>query len=433
MSEAVQSPGVTSFEQHPLRARILGELHARPTRPLNTPVRILHLGFSADPGQAEADRQSVAKACVERGLPGPNPQTRQFRIEFPGAGLIWERHSEFVTHSWEFAGDDMPAPFSPSPAALMQKIQMLPQPGPLLVAADLHMISGDADPDAVAAVFAPQQAVIAEANAGRALIATDFAPDTFGFVRLFIANRSAPPLSAGRLAQRVLEIETYRTLALLGLPEAQSLAPSIRRIETEMPRLLDAMTQATGVEQNRHLLDALTGLAAELEVGAAASLFRFGATRAYNDLVQSRLEALQETKLADYSDWSGFLTRRLQPAIRTCLNTEERQADLSRKLARAAELLRTRVNTEVESQNAELLKQMSDRAQVQLRLQQTVEGLSVAAITYYISNIFHHLFEGVKEAGLHVEPTIATAVMIPFIAAFVWWTVRRIRKRHSGE
>jgi len=315
----------------------------------------------------------------------------------------------------------------------MQKIQMLPQPGPLLVAADLHMISGDADPDAVAAVFAPQQAVIAEANAGRALIATDFAPDTFGFVRLFIANRSAPPLSAGRLAQRVLEIETYRTLGLLGLPEAQSLAPSIRRIEAELPRLLDAMTQATGVEQNRHLLDALTGLAAELEVGAAASLYRFGATRAYNDLVLSRLEALQETKLADYSDWSGFLSRRLQPAIRTCLNTEERQANLSRKLARAAELLRTRVNTEVESQNAELLKQMSDRAQAQLRLQQTVEGLSVAAITYYISNIFNHIFEGAKEGGLHVEPTVATALLIPFIAAFVWWTVRRIRKRHGGE
>lgn len=433
MSEAIKSLGASSFEQHPLRARILGELHARPTRPLNSPIRILHLGFSVDSGQAEVDRQFLTKACVERGLPGPDPQTRQFRIQFPGAVLIWERHSEFVTHSWEFAGDETSAPFSPSPAALMQKIQMLPQPGPLLVAADLNMISGDADPDAVAALFAPQQAVIAEANAGRALIATDFAPDTFGFVRLFIANRSAPPLSAGRIAQRVLEIETYRNLALLGLPEAQSLAPSIRRIEQELPRLLDEMTQATGVEQNRHLLDALTGLAAELEVGAAASLYRFGATRAYNDLVLSRLEALQETKLADYSDWSGFLARRLQPAIRTCLNAEERQANLSRKLARAAELLRTRVNTEVESQNAQLLRQMSDRAHAQLRLQQTVEGLSVAAITYYISSILHHLFEGAHEAGLHVDATVATAVCIPFIAVSVWAMVRRIRKKHGGE
>ena len=96
-------------------------------------------------------------------------------------------------------------------------------------------------------------------------------------MRILIANRAMPPMSAGRLAQRLLEIETYRTLALMGLPEAQSLAPSIRRIEHELPRLLDAMTQATGVEQNRALLDALTGLASELEVGAAASLYRFRA------------------------------------------------------------------------------------------------------------------------------------------------------------
>ena len=213
-----------------------------------------------------------------------------------------------------------------------------------------------------------------------------------------------PPMSAGRLVQRVLEIETYRTLALMGLPEAQSLAPSIRRIEQELPRLLDAMTQATGVEQNRALLDELTGLAPELEVGAAASLYRFGATRAYDDLVQERLEAIDETRCADYPSWAGFLTRRLQPAMRTCLNTEARQADLSRKLTRAAQLLRTRVDTEVEAQNGDLLRQMGERVQLQLRLQQTVEGLSVAAITYYISSVFHHVLEGAHQRACRSIP-----------------------------
>jgi uncharacterized membrane-anchored protein len=425
--------GASAFEQHPLRARILGELHARPTRPLEAPARILHFAFLADAAGAEADRLAVTQACIERGLPGPDSQTRQFRVELQGAALVWERHGEFITHSWEFSGLDGDEPFAPSPATLMQKIRMLPQPGPLLVAVDLHMLAGDRDPASLGAVFGPLQMAVCDANAGRALIATDFAPDTFGFVRIFIANRSMPAMAAGRLAQRALEVETYRTLALLGLPEAQSLAPSIQRIEQELPRLLDAMTQATGVEQNRHLLDALTGLASELEVGAAASLYRFGATRAYDDLVRARLDAINETPLPDYPSWSGFLTRRLQPAMRTCRNTEARQADLSRKLARAAQLLRTRVDTEVEAQNGDLLRQMGERVQLQLRLQQTVEGLSIAAITYYIASVIHHVLEGAKEAGLHVEPSTDTAILIPFIVAFVAWTVWRIRRKHSGE
>jgi uncharacterized membrane-anchored protein len=433
MAEAAKFSGASSFDQHPLRARILGELHARPMRPLESPVRILHFAFLTDGGQAEADRLFLAKACVERGLPEPDAQTRQHRLELPGAALVWERHGEFITHSWEFRGDASGAPFTPSPDELMRKLRLLPQPGLLLVAADLHMVVGEMAAGAAAAQFGPLQVAVSEVNDRRGLVATDFAPDTFGFVRILVVNRAMPPLAAGGVAQRALEIETYRTLTLLGLPEAQSLLPSIRRIEQELPRLLDEMTQAIGVDRNRHLLDALTGLAAELEVGAAASLYRFGATRAYGDLVQSRLEAIQETKLADYPSLSAFLTRRLDPAIRTCLNTEARQADLSRKLSRAAQLLRTRVSTEVESQNAELLKQMGDRVQLQLRLQQTVEGLSVAAITYYIASIFHHVFEGAHQAGIHVDPTIATAILIPFIAGFVWWTVRSIRRKHGGE
>jgi uncharacterized membrane-anchored protein len=425
--------GASAFEQHALRAQILGELHARPTRPLESPARVLHFGFLLDSAQAEADRLAVVEAALSRGLPGPDPQARQYRVEMAGVSLTWERHGEFVTHTWEFSNADGQTLFDPTPAALMQKVKLLPQPGPLLVAADLHLISGEADPSKISEIFDPLQPAVSEANHGRALIASDFAPDTFGFVRIALINRSMPAIAAGRLAQRLLEIETYRTLALLGLPEAQRLGPPTREIERELPRLLAAMNRADGVEQNRQLLDDLTALATQLEAEAAISQYRFGATHAYNDLVLERLEAIDETALPDYPSFNGFLTRRLQPAIRTCFNMESRQAELSRKLSRAADLLRTRVDTEVEQQNGDLLRKMGERVQLQLRLQQTVEGLSVAAITYYIASVFMKMLEGAHEAGAHVDPTIWTGAAIPFIAAFVWWTVRRIRKRHEAE
>jgi len=228
-----------------------------------------------------------------------------------------------------------------------------------------------------------------------------------------------------------LEVETYRTLALLGLPEAHRLGPALRRIEAELPRLMDKMQTSDGLETNRALLDRLTALAAELETGAAESLFRFGATRAYDELVRLRLEAIGERPIPGLSSWSAFLARRLAPAIRTCISTEERQANLSSKLARAADLLRTRVEIEVQNQNRDLLHTMNERGRVQLRLQQTVEGLSVAAISYYVASLAHLVLEGAHGAGVHVDPALGTAVVVPFALVGVAWVVRCIRRSHG--
>jgi uncharacterized membrane-anchored protein len=250
-------------------------------------------------------------------------------------------------------------------------------------------------------------------------------------VRVLIINRGLKPDQAGALVQTVLEVETYRTFALLGLPEAQALAPAIRRIEVELPELLQQMQESDDFEANHRLLDRITALAAELEAGAAASLFRFGATRAYDELVRLRLNAIGERPVPGMPSWSGFLSRRLNPAMRTCASTEERQANLSRKLARAAQLLRARVDVALEQQNRGLLEAMNERARTQLRLQQTVEGLSVAAITYYVASLAHLLFEGVHASGLHVDPDLATAFTIPLALIGVAWLVRRIRRSHS--
>jgi len=140
-------------------------------------------------------------------------------------------------------------------------------------------------------------------------------------VRVLVVDRGLTPAQAGALAQRVLEVETDRTLALLGVPEAQRLGPVLRRIETELPLLMGGMQANHGLETNQGLLDRLTALAAELETGAAESLFRFGATRAYHELVQLRLEAVGERPTSGFASWSACLARRLAPAIRTCAST----------------------------------------------------------------------------------------------------------------
>ena len=233
--------------------------------------------------------------------------------------------------------------------------------------------------------------------------------------------------------QRIVELETYRTLALLGLPEAQRLTPSINRIETRLAEVTDEMRRADRLIDNHRLLDELTALAAELEAGAAASLFRFGASRAYNEIVQLRLSTVGERKVEGLPTWSSFLARRMSPAMRTCATTEERQADLSEKLARAANLLRTRVDVEMERQNRDLLKSMNERTRLQLRLQTTVEGLSVAAVSYYVVGLFGYLAKGLHDEGVPIDISLATALFVPVAVLAIWWVVRRIRRKHISD
>jgi uncharacterized membrane-anchored protein len=305
----------------------------------------------------------------------------------------------------------------------------LPQPGPLLVALDLHLVAArpDITPDQP---FDRGSVAVGENAEGDALYATDFQVDPGGFVRILVLNRGMSPERAGALVQRIIELETYRTFALLGLPEAQRLAPSIKHIEERLAEVTEEMRRTDRLVDNHRLLDDLTALAAELEAGAAASHFRFGASRAYNEIVQLRLQAVGDRKIEQFPTWSSFLARRMQPAMRTCTTTAERQTTLSEKLARAANLLRTKVDVELERQNRDLLKSMNERTRLQLRLQTTVEGLSVAAVSYYVVGLFGYVAKGLHDRGAPIDTTLATALFVPVAVLGIWWLVRRIRRRH---
>lgn len=419
---------------HRLRAAILNELHARPFTALPVPRRILHFGFHTNETAAQIDRQNLLAFCIARGLSGPLPSEKHYRVSLGATAMRWEQHSEFTTYTWEMPSALTDPPFTPSVAVLEPETRAIPQPGPLLVAVDLHILQKNPDHIPVEQIFDRASLASAENTDGTASYASDFRLDPSGFVRILITDNGLSSERAGAIVQRVLEIETYRTLALLGLPEAQRLSPSISGIEQKLADVTQKMREANDLGSNRQLLDELAALAADLEAGAAASVFRFGATRAYDEIIHQRLETIGERKMGGLPTWSSFLARRMAPAIRTCTTTEARQSELSLKLSRAADLLRTRVNVELEKQNQELLKSMNERTRMQLRLQTTVEGLSVAAITYYVVSLFGYVAKAAHETGyIHIEPAYMIAAFIPVAALAIWATVRRIRKHHISS
>ena len=421
--------GNFSFAPHPRRGEVLAEVHARPFRPVATPCRILHFAFMTDFAQAAADRINLGVFCNARGASGPIEGVKHHVVALSDAVLRWEQHSEFTTYTFEIGGKDTYA-FERRAAGLAQVMRDLPQPGPHLASVDLHLMSAMPE-KGLADVFDTASLAAAKLD-GLAVAATDYKVTTDGFVRYLVVNTGMKEHIAGALTQRLLEIETYRTLALLGLPTAQEIAPALRAAEEQLTSIAATMAQSEGLEENHRLLDALMRLAAQLEAETTRSAYRFGASRAYEGIVEQRLQTLREETFENFPTFSAFLLRRMAPAMRTCRMMEERQSKLADKLARTANLLRTRVYVDLEEQNREVLKSMNDRTRLQLRMQQTVEGLSVAAVSYYVLGLLGYLFKGLKDARLTtIDPNALTALAVLPVILIVGYAVRKIRRAHS--
>jgi uncharacterized membrane-anchored protein len=269
----------------------------------------------------------------------------------------------------------------------------------------------------------------AHCSGGAATAFMDFAMDAQGYGRVFVRDHSLRPRQAGRLVQRLMEIETYRMMALLAFPLARSRGGELTRMGNRLTDITHRMTEIRALEDERQLLVDITALSADVERVAAETSYRFSAASAYYALVERRIEELREQRLEGFQTFEEFMERRLTPAMRTCDAVRDRLETLSRRVTRAGQLLRTRVDIQVEGQNRDLLASMDRRAKLQLRLQETVEGLSLAAITYYAVGLVNYLTEGAVEAGLGVPVDVITAVAVPVIAISAYVGVRRVRKR----
>jgi uncharacterized membrane-anchored protein len=414
---------------HPLRDAALDEIHARPFHRLAAPRRLMHFAFQVSREEAARDREAMRAICERHMFLPPQPGAQYHRLMRPNFNLRWEQHTEFTSQTWDF-------PLTHKAALKPEGHTPLPmedfwQPGPLLVALDIIALRLNHS-RGIESTFDELSLAHSRTDDGLAEVFTDFKRDSKGFTRIVVVDHGLGEVAAGSLVQRLIEIETYRTLALLGLPEARRIGPKVRDIEMTLAKLIDESRSAAGIADNRRILDELTRLTADLEAISAEVSYRFAASRAYDDIVFQRLDFLDDKAIGTHTTWQDFLARRMAPARRTLNAMQDRLADLSRKLTRATQLLRTRVDVELEQQNQELLKSMNERTRLQLRLQQTVEGLSVAAVSYYLVGLIYYALQGLSKAGLTGDPQVGAAVSVPLSILAVWWMVRRI-KRGMGD
>ena len=418
---------------HPLRYATVNELHARPFPSLEVPSTAVYVAIK-EPVQAQNRDRSKDLAHLlalldRHGSAHPQPGATHFQGPIGRAEVKWESHTEFVTYT-AFSRGVSKRPFDPAEAELLPEDWLAAAPGKRLTSV---LIRIEPMPETEAALFerlddwfVPESLATSRVVDGAAVIAGDFRIDPAGHMRFAVfVQPGTGPRRVGRIVQRLCEIETYRATSMLGLMRSRDLSGRLNALDPRLSALVSGLDNAEPAPEAA--LHNLLTISAELESLAVQFSFRFGATAAYEAIVNQRIEVLRETRIEGRQTFAEFMMRRYDPAMRTVKSSESRLAAMAERAERAAELLRTRVDVERSAQNQKLLESMDQRADLQLRLQRTVEGLSTVAISYYAVNLAAYFLEPAAHA-LHISHGALLAGLVPVVVLGVWLMVRRIRK-----
>ena len=447
---------------HPDRALLAAEVHARPPEPLAAPSRASYVAVRIEGEARTAELAHISALCAQQGVAPPTAGATQWAATLGRLRFKWERHGEFSSYTF-FTPGLGPTPFAEPVATLLPAGWLAAVPGLTVFAAhaklarlaslvgpetgrDAHTgAHTGANPSAPGADPGLPSAALLAAHFGANVVVgsgigdsagqayTDFMIHGDGFARFLLLDREMTERQAGRMLQRLFEIEAYRMMALLALPMARGLWQRLLATEATLASLTERIAHNPAGGDDDALLQQLMALAAEVESALAASQARFGASRAYHALVITRIDELREQRLKGLQTIAEFMARRLSPAMATCATVSQRLHDLSERVAQASSLLSTRVDIARQQQNQALLAATARRVKLQLRLQQTVEGLSVAAIVYYLAGLVGYGAKALKAAGLALSPDLVTGAAVPLLAVVAWWVLRRVHRRIAQD
>lgn len=420
------------IEDHPLRYKLANELHARPFPSMRAPCEAAYVAFKQPEMAANRDREAdiahLYKLLDRHGAPHPQPGATHYYGQIGRHWLKWEQHTEFVTYTI-FSEGMQDHPFDPRAFDPFPQDWLGEAPGQRITSILLR-VQERPDEDTIRTHlndwFVPESLAVSEVLDSAAIMAGDFRIDPNGHMRFAVfASSTISERRVGRIVQRLCEIETYKSMSMLGFARVRTMGAQLSELDTRLTELVGAMSAPASKAEET--LEALLAISAEFETLSARSSFRFAATFAYEALVNQRIESVRENRYDGRQSFAEFMMRRYQPAMRTVKAARERLEAMSSRGVRAADLLRTRVDVERSAQNQALLESMDKRSDLQLRLQRTVEGLSVVAISYYAVSLVAYLLYPLSEAMGMSKGMLTALATLPVVAA-VWWMVRRLRQ-----
>lgn len=407
-----------SWNFHPAHSQIVSETHARPSQPVNGPAEIMHIALKASDELADSFFTVLDPDKVETGPRHRTGSIKNIRVKL-------EKHTEFLSCTFfqELAGRK-------NPPDLMEfvKSEFPLEKTEIYVLLRLSLVKSVGD---MLKILPINQRLYGGKMRDGIDVRSTFIPDSEGAIRFGIFGKGLTADELGRRIQRLMEMETYRTMSLLGLPVARRVGKQLAECEKKLEELTLSLGQKmeTKQEDDEKLFHELSDLSETSNIMLTETRYRFAASRAYFTLFQQRIDSLEEVKVGDVQTMSGFLRSRLEPAMATIESTAKRQETLTNDLSRAIVLLRTRIELNLNKGNQELLQSMDKRHDQQLKISQTVEGLSIVAITYYAVGLASYLLKALaNQPWVPFSETILTAASVPLILLVVWFMLKRVRK-----
>lgn len=415
--------------EHPLRRQVVGEMHLRRWPHFRAPCLIVQAVRVVDEADRAREAEYLARLHDATDLEKTSDNHRSGRLSH-SISFTWERHSEGSSLALFIDSPDASAFIDPrAQQEIAEALDWAENiPGQVVRATRIWVSMTEADARALLPQvgFLESDLVTCHVGGG-ARMWSDFRIQADGYGRLLMAVNGVAPGDISRTVQRIQELGNYRNMALLGLPVAQSYWQRLNEVEQQLCALGEQVVDA-GVSDDA-LMAQTSALSLVLMSIATACNYRMSATSAYARLVEERLLDLDVQPIRGFQSLVDFTQRRFSPAVRTCSAFTERGQLLSRRAYQITSLLRTRIETRIEEQNARLLVSMERSSVRQLRLQQLVEGVSVVALSYYSLGIVSYLFKGGAEIYPAFPNAVATAVVTPFVIGAVWAMMHHLKMR----
>ncbi len=403
----------------PLRRELVQEMHLRPSPAVDAPARIVQILSLVGSGAGDEALRHVQRLGIDT---GPRDERRNGAVDRDGVRFLWERHSEAATLTAII--DE-----AVSPEGIQRGMDdLLKMPGRILRAIKIDVAGNRKQADILCRSRGLGSPETVSGRIGVVQFWSNFTLDeTDGFGRLVVLSQGEDRHDLGRIIQQLQELGNYRNLALLGLPLVRRLGNELAELEKGIGETISNLSRS---EDDREVLARLVDAAVEAARLRSETAFRLGATQAYGEIVSDRLRALDPEPVDGFQSLGEFNNRRLLPALRTCANFSQRLDLLADRIAFAANLLRTRIETELHWQNGELLRSLGETGRAQLHLQHLVEGLSVFAVGYYTLGLIAYGVDAFPR-GWGIDGHLLTGYLVlPVLIAIAFYL--RSQRRRSG-
>ena len=428
------------------------ELHARPYIKLSSNLRVFHFAYLIKENDDKKSWAYLDKFLSKINFQNlPKESSKYWVAEGKDLIIRYECHTEFISltliypNKIENKNKNKPKLFDENFLSFLPIDFLKNFPGEHLLSSWIEMVPSKHifKPIDIEEYFYHDNFAGSNVAEDGANVFMSFKSDRTNFLgsglrRVFIQNKNLRTRRTGRLLQRIVELETYQVLSLLGLPQVRQESLNLSNLEKQITEITKSVSRTTKKNLDKKSitypdyqqdLNELSYVVAKIEEIDSSTNYRLSATAAYYKLVEQRITDLREDRLESFQTNNEFLSRRLQPAIRTSEAFSRRLESLAIRAQRADNLVRTQIEMGVQIQNKDLLESMELRARAQLRLQETVESLSIVAITYYIVGLLSTLVDPISFDKFLISKTVFLALCVPIILILIWFIAKMVRKK----